>query len=239
MKATLFAIIPLASIVVGCNTPSSNLPFNAMVPSGDDHYPGTSILPIGDVKLAQLYITHDNPVNSGQPFITTICTDDFAKTKILADIADKYRNASGMSLQDDSVVYTTSLNASVTGIPIKIVTVGASVGPTATATVKYSGVQVFSVDELDAQNVLSNLGGKCKALLQKEIKSGAKVFVLAGAVKASSINVEVKKNNDANATVAIKIGSLSPGFALGGQTDSDVAFTGSNLYFKAIPPNVQ
>jgi len=144
-----------------------------------------------------------------------------------------------MSLQDDSVVYTTSLNVSVTGIPIKIVTVGASVGPTATATIKYRGVQVFSVDELDAQNILSNLGSKCKDLLQKEIKSAAKVFVLAGAVKASSINVEVKKNNDANATAAIKIGNLSPGFALGGQSDSDVAFTGSNLYFKAIRPNVQ
>jgi hypothetical protein len=233
-KAILAAVL-LAS----CNTPKGNAPWNAAVPSGDDHYPGTSILPIGDLKLAQLYLAHKNPANPRQPYITAICTDDFAQTKALADIAAKYTNPQGISLQDDSSVYTTSLNASVTGIPIKIVTIGASYEPTATSTIKYSGVQVYSVDELDAQNVLKNLGTSCKALLQREIKAGAQVYVLAGAVKASSINIEVKKNNDPSATASIKVGSLTPGFTLGGKSDSDVTLTGKDLYFKAMPPDVQ
>lgn len=239
MKVRLPVLISLMALLTGCNTPGSNSPFTAAVPPGDDHYPGTSILPIGDVKLAQLYLAHKNPANAQQPFITTICTDDFAQTKALADIAAKYSNPQGIPLQDDSAAYTTSLNASVTGIPIKIVTVGGSFEPTATTTIKYSGVQVYSVDELDAQSVLQNLGTNCKALLKKEIKVGSQVYVLAGAVKASSINIEVKKNNDPNATASIKIGSLSPGFALGGKSDSDVTLNGSNLFFKAVQPNVQ
>jgi hypothetical protein len=125
------------------------------------------------------------------------------------------------------------LNASVTGIPIKIVTIGASYEPTATTTIKYSGVQVYSVDELDAQSVLENLGTKCKTLLRKEIRAGAQVYVLAGAVKgASSISVEVKKDNDHTATASIKIGSLSPGFTVGGKSDSDVMLNGKDYTSK-------
>ncbi len=239
MKVRLPAIISLIALLTGCNTPAGNSPFNAAVPTGDDHYPGKSILPIGDVKLAQLYLAHKNPANAQQPYITTICTDDFAQTKALADIAAKYSNPEGIPLQDDSAVYTTSLNASVTGIPIKIVTIGASFEPTATTTIKYSGVQVYSVDELDAQTVLKNLGTNCKALLRKEIMAGGQVYVLAGAVRASSINIDVKKNNDQSANASLQIGCLSPGFSLGGKSDSDVTLNGSNLYFKAIQPNVQ
>ena len=240
MRIRLTAIVSLMSLLTGCNTPGGNFPFTAAPGAPeDDHYPGTSILPIGNVKLAQLYLANKNPANPLQPYITAICTDDFAQTKALADIAAKYSNPQGIPLQDDSAVYTTSLNANVTGIPIKIVTVGASYGPTATTTIKYSGVQVYSVDELDAQNVLKNLGTNCKALLQKEIRAGAQVYVLAGAVKASSISIEVKKNNDQSATASIKIGNLAPGFTLGGKSDSDVTLSGKDLYFKAVQPNVQ
>jgi hypothetical protein len=238
MDVRLPALISLAALLTGCNTPAGTSPFTSAVPTGDDRYPGMSILPVGDVKLAQLYLAHRNPANPTQPYITTICTDDFAQTKALADIAEKYNNTQGISLQDDSAVYTTSLNASVTGIPIKIVTIGGLVEPTATTTIKYSGVQVYSIDELDAQNVLNNLGSNCKSLLRKEINAGSQVFVLAGAVKASSISVEVKKNNEGNATASVKVGNLSPGFAVGGKSDSDVTLTGSNLYFKAVPPSV-
>jgi hypothetical protein len=232
-------VFSIAAVLAGCNTPAGNSPFTAAIPTGDDSYPGTSILPMSDVKLTRLYLAHNNPANPGQPYIATICTDDFAQTKALVDIANKYGNVQGMSLQDGSATYTTSLNASVTGIPVKIVTIGASYEPTATTTIKYSGVQVYSVDELDSENVLKNLGSNCKAPLRQEIKAGVKLFVLAGAVKASTINVEVKKNNDPSATASIKVGTVSPGFSLGGKSDSDVILTGSNLYFKAIQPITQ
>jgi hypothetical protein len=238
MDVRLPAIISLVALLTGCNTPAGTSPLTSAVPTGDDRYPGMSILPVGDVKLAQLYLAHRNPANPRQPYITTICTDDFAQTKALAEIAEKYKNIQGIGLQDDSAVYTTSLNASVTGIPIKIVTIGGSVEPTATTTIKYSGVQVYSVDELDAQTVLKSLGGNCKALLRKELNAGSQVFVLAGAVKASSISVEVKKNNEGSATANVKVGNLSPGFTVGGKSDSEVILTGSNLYFKAVPPSV-
>lgn len=237
MKVQFTAVVSLMAFLTGCNTTGGNT-VNVVVPAKDENYPGTSILPIGNVKLAQLYLALKNPANPQRPYITPICTDDFAETKALADIAAKYTNPQGTSLQDDLEVYTTSLNASVTGIPIKIVTLGASYEKTATTTVKYSGVQVYSVDELDAQNVLKNLGTDCKALLKKEIKTGAQVYVLAGAVKASSISIEVKKNSDPSATASVTIGNLAPGFTLGGKSDSDVTLNGSNLYFKALQPNV-
>ena len=160
------------------------------------------------------------------------------KQKLLRILPPNTQILRGPHSRTISEVYTTSLNASVTGIPIKIVTLGASYEKTATTTVKYSGVQVYSVDELDAQNVLKNLGTDCKALLKKEIKTGAQVYVLAGAVKASSISIEVKKNSDPSATASVTIGNLAPGFTLGGKSDSDVTVNGSNLYFKALQPNV-
>jgi hypothetical protein len=86
--------------------------------------------------------------------------------------------------------------------------------------------------------VLNNLRSNCKSLLRKEINAGSQVFVLAGAVKASSISVAVKKNNEENATASVNIGNFSPGFAVGGKSDSDVTLTGSNLYFNAVPPSV-
>lgn len=50
MKIRLTAIVPLIALLTSCNTPGGNSPFNASVPTGDDHYPGMSILPIGNVN---------------------------------------------------------------------------------------------------------------------------------------------------------------------------------------------
>ncbi len=198
-----------------------------------------SIAPTGAVKFAQLYSMQKNPSNGQPPILTLICSDDFSKTKALADIAAKYANLQGSSALDNSESYTTSLNASVTGIPIKIVTVGATYAPTATTTIKYTGVQTYSADAVDVPTVLNNLGKACKDLIKAQVASGAEVFLLQGAVKASSINVEVKKNNDPSVTASIKIGSVSPGFTLGGKSNSDVTLSGSNLFFKVTPYDVK
>jgi hypothetical protein len=221
-------VFPLLAVVGGCNTPGNGLQLGgAAVQPGGAAYPGTSIFPVGDVQLAQVYVAEKNPADSNLPHIKNICPDDFSQTKALMAVAAKYQTARGTSALDDREEYTTALNASITGIPIKIVTVGANIGPTATTSVNYSGVQIYSVDDADLQTVWHGLGDDCKKLIKKY--SG---FLVAGAVKASTMNIEVKKNNDPNVTAGLKVGSISPGFAIGGQSDSDVSLSGRNMYFK-------
>ena len=234
MRLSLAAVIPAMLVLSGCNT-AGGPPFSGSAINPDsDPYPGVSVFPVGDVKLAQVYVPQNNPTNAKQPYIKNICADDFQQTKALAAIATKYANPSGTAALDVSENYTTAVNASVTGIPIHIVDVGASFNPTATTTIKYSGVQIYSVDDADLKTVWQNLGDACKGYFKT---SGA--FLVGGAVKAQSLDVEVKKNNDPSATAALKVGAVSPGFTLGGQSDSDVTLSGSNLFFEVTEQKPQ
>ena len=235
MKLSLMLVLPMLALVAGCNTPSNGLQIGGLaVQPGGASYPGTSIFPVGDVKLAQAYVTQKNSANTNLPYIQNICPNDFKMTKALIDIATKYQSPQGTSTTDDTENYTTAINASITGIPVSIATVGANVGPTATTNIKYSGVQLYSVDNGDLQTVWQSLGDKCKQYLKTH--SG---FIVAGAARASSINIEVKKNDDPNVTAGLRIGPTSPGFAFGGKSDSDVTLSGSNLYFKVTQNSSQ
>jgi hypothetical protein len=225
--------IPMLALVAGCNSP--NLPNQISGPitqPTSDPYPGSKIFPVGDVSLAQIYVTQANPSNSSQPYLKHICPDDFEQTQALKDIATKYSNAQGSALVDYTDKYTTSVKASVTGVPIHFITVGATYEPTATTIINYSGVKQYSVDDADIQTVWQKISDSCKKLIKKY--SG---FAVAQAVKASSINVEVTKSNDPNATAGLKVGNLSPGFEVGTNSDSDVTLSGKDLFFKVTEDN--
>jgi hypothetical protein len=225
--------IPMLALVAGCNSPNFPNQFSgAITQPTSDPYPGTKIFPVGDISLAQIYVAQANPSNTSQPYLKHICPDDFEQTQVLKDIATKYSNAQGSAMADYTDKYTTSVNASVTGVPIHFITVGATYAPTATTTVNYSGVKQYVVDDTDMQTVWQKLSDNCRKLIKKY--SG---FAVAQAVKASSINVEVAKTNDPNVTAGLKIGNVSPGFEVGSNSESDVTLNGKELFFKVTEDN--
>lgn len=224
---------PILTVVAGCNSPNfPNQISGPITQPMSDPYPGRNIFPVGEVSLAQIYVTQKNPSNSSQPYLKLICPDDFEQTQALKDIAKRYSNAQGNAMVDYTDKYTTSLNASVTGIPIHFITIGATYEPTATTTINYSGVMQYSVKDADTQTVWQKISDNCKKLIKKY--SG---FAVTQAIKASSISVEVTKSNDPNVTAGLKVGNMSPGFNLGSKSDSDVTLSGKDLFFKITEDN--